>query len=139
MSWAYKVVNSPIGMLKLVASDKGLAAILWKNDNPRHVRLEDLVEEPLHPLLVRTDNELKDYFAGNRRTFSVPLDMRGHTFKSRYGRPCWASPLERHVLTATSRSSSEIAPPRELWERLTVAIRSPSSYPATESFERLAA
>jgi methylated-DNA-[protein]-cysteine S-methyltransferase len=81
MSLAYKVVNSPVGMLKLVASDKGLAAILWKNDNPRHVRLEDLVEEPLHPLLARTDNELKDYFAGNRRTFSVPLDMRGTHFQ----------------------------------------------------------
>jgi methylated-DNA-[protein]-cysteine S-methyltransferase len=81
MSLAYKVVNSPVGMLKLVASDKGLAAILWKNDNPRRVRREDLVEEPLHPLLVRTDNELKDYFAGNRRTFSVPLDMRGTHFQ----------------------------------------------------------
>lgn len=81
MTLAYKFIHSPVGMLKLVASEKGLMAILWENDNPRRVRLEKLVEEPLHPLLVRTEGELRDYFAGRRDTFSVPLDMRGTHFQ----------------------------------------------------------
>src|SRR5882762_10976044 len=81
MPMSYKLMNSPVCTLKLVASDKGLVAVLWENDNPRRVRLGDVVEESLHPVLVRTENELKEYFAGKRHTFSVPLDMRGTPFQ----------------------------------------------------------
>ena len=35
MSLAYKMIESPIGKLRLVASDKGLVAILWENDQPQ--------------------------------------------------------------------------------------------------------
>ena len=38
-SYVYKSISSPYGKLKLVASDKGLAAVLWENDDPRRVRL----------------------------------------------------------------------------------------------------
>ena len=81
MSLSYKYVTSPVGRLKLVASNRGLVAVLWENDSPRRVRLDDVVEEPLHPALMRTENELKEYFAGKRHTFSVPLDMRGTPFQ----------------------------------------------------------
>src|ERR1700757_701615 len=79
---SYTLVDSPIGVLRLVASEKGLVAILWKNDKPRRVRLGELVEEPSHPVLVRTEKELKEYFAGKRRVFSIPLDMRGTPFQN---------------------------------------------------------
>ena len=39
MSLAYKMMESPVGKLKLVASDKGLVAIPWENDSPSRVRL----------------------------------------------------------------------------------------------------
>jgi methylated-DNA-[protein]-cysteine S-methyltransferase len=81
MGLSYKLVSSLVGVLTLVASKKGLVAILWENDDPRRVSLGDLVEEPLHPLLVRAGNELKEYFAGERCTFSVPLEMRGTQFQ----------------------------------------------------------
>jgi methylated-DNA-[protein]-cysteine S-methyltransferase len=81
MNLSYKLVNSPVGVLKLVASEKGLVAILWENDDPRRVRLGDLVEEPRHPVLVRTEKELREYFARKRRTFSIPLEMRGTRFQ----------------------------------------------------------
>ena len=83
MSLSYKYVKSPVGQLKLVASEKGLVAILWENDDPRRVRLEDLFEEPLHPLLVQTEAEPNDYFAKKKDTFSIPLDMRGTPFQKR--------------------------------------------------------
>ena len=51
MSLAYKMIESPVGKLKLVASDKGLVAILWENDKPRRVRLSELVEDKQHPVL----------------------------------------------------------------------------------------
>jgi methylated-DNA-[protein]-cysteine S-methyltransferase len=81
MSLAYKMIESPVGKLKLVASDKGLMAILWEKDKPRRVPLNDLVEREQHPVLVETERQLREYFAGKRKTFSVDLDMRGTRFQ----------------------------------------------------------
>lgn len=81
MSLSYKFVDSPIGKLKLVASDQGLVAILWEKDNPRRVRLEELIENAKHPILVQTEKQLNEYFAGKRKAFAVPLDMRGTPFQ----------------------------------------------------------
>lgn len=80
---SFKVVPSPIGKLKLVASDSGLVAILWENDNPRRVRLSVLVERTDHPTLLRAEKELEEYFAGVRDSFTIPLDMRGTEFQKR--------------------------------------------------------
>jgi methylated-DNA-[protein]-cysteine S-methyltransferase len=74
-------MESPVGNLKLVASDEGLVAILWENDSPRRVRLSELVANDQHPVLVETERQLREYFAGKRKTFSVALDMRGTRFQ----------------------------------------------------------
>ena len=42
MSYAYKIVNSPVGKLKLVAKGTGLVAILWENERPNRVRLGEM-------------------------------------------------------------------------------------------------
>src|SRR5205807_8330044 len=34
-TYSYKTMKSPVGRLKLVASERGLAAILWENDDPK--------------------------------------------------------------------------------------------------------
>jgi methylated-DNA-[protein]-cysteine S-methyltransferase len=89
MSLVYKTIDSPVGELKLVASDKGLVAILWENDSPRRVRLSELVTNEKHPVLVETERQLDEYFAGKRKAFSVPLDMRG----TRFQQDVWAALL----------------------------------------------
>lgn len=81
MSLAYKKINSPVGKLTLVASDKGLVAVLWENDKPTRVRLAELVEKGSDWVLLEAERQLKEYFAGKRRSFSVPLDMRGTRFQ----------------------------------------------------------
>jgi methylated-DNA-[protein]-cysteine S-methyltransferase len=81
MSLACKIIESPVGQLKLVASDKGLVAILWENDSPRRVRLSELVANEQQPVLVETERQLGEYFAGKRKTFSIALDMRGTRFQ----------------------------------------------------------
>jgi methylated-DNA-[protein]-cysteine S-methyltransferase len=81
MSLAYKVMESPVGKLKLVASDKGLVAILWEKDSPRRVRLSETVANEQHPILVKAERQLGEYFAGKRKAFSVALDMRGTPFQ----------------------------------------------------------
>jgi methylated-DNA-[protein]-cysteine S-methyltransferase len=81
MSLSYKFLESPIGNLKLVASKHGLVAILWEKDRPRRVVLNDLVENTEQPILKQTEAELREYFAGKRTVFTVPLDMRGTPFQ----------------------------------------------------------
>jgi methylated-DNA-[protein]-cysteine S-methyltransferase len=89
MSLAFKNMNSPVGKLKLVASDKGMVAILWENDKPSRVRLGELVEDRTHPILTDAEQQLEEYFAGKRKTFSVALDMRGTSFQ----KSVWAALL----------------------------------------------
>lgn len=81
MSLSYKVMDSPVGKLKLVASEKGLVAILWENDKPTRVRLGEMVEDSSQRVLVQTELQLKEYFAGERQAFDLPLDMRGTQFQ----------------------------------------------------------
>jgi methylated-DNA-[protein]-cysteine S-methyltransferase len=66
-----KIIPSPIGKLKLVGSDKGLAAVLWKNDNPRRIRVRAEVEDHDHPVLLKTERQLGEYFEGKRESFSL--------------------------------------------------------------------
>jgi methylated-DNA-[protein]-cysteine S-methyltransferase len=46
MTYYTKKTNTPVGELTLVASERGLAAILWEDDDPRRVRLEPKWEDP---------------------------------------------------------------------------------------------
>jgi methylated-DNA-[protein]-cysteine S-methyltransferase len=77
----YKVVDSPVGKLTLVASHEGLAAILWEHDNPRRVRLNIEAEDNEHPVLVEAERQLGEYFAGQRKQFALTLDLAGTPFQ----------------------------------------------------------
>jgi methylated-DNA-[protein]-cysteine S-methyltransferase len=81
MAYAYKYMDSPVGQLTLIGSDKGLAAILWENDDPGRVRATADIKNDTHPVLLETEQQLKEYFEGKRRTFSVALDPIGTAFQ----------------------------------------------------------
>jgi methylated-DNA-[protein]-cysteine S-methyltransferase len=101
--YSYKTIESPVGELKLVASDKGLAAILWKHDDPDRVRLSPLVEDTDNPILLETERQLSAYFAGQRKTFTLPLDFKGTAFQRRV----WEALLT--IPFGETRSYGEIA------------------------------
>jgi methylated-DNA-[protein]-cysteine S-methyltransferase len=102
-SYVYKTMESPIGELTLVASDAGLAAILWENDNPHRVRLNIVAENDSHPVLVETERQLGEYFAGKRTRFALPLDFSGTEFQ----RTVWRALLT--IPFGETRSYSQIA------------------------------
>jgi methylated-DNA-[protein]-cysteine S-methyltransferase len=77
----YKMMDSPLGRLTLVATDEGLAGILWENDRPRRVRLNIEGEDTRHPVLVETERQLEEYFAGQRKAFALKLDLAGTAFQ----------------------------------------------------------
>lgn len=81
MSYFSKTMPSPVGELTLLASDQGLAAILWENDDPKRVRLEPREERADHPVLVEAERQLSEYFAGKRDQFTLPLDFHGTDFQ----------------------------------------------------------
>ena len=76
----FDIVESPIGELLVAASDQGVASIWFDPDpaddldrlarigGPRVLRSPRSVD--------RVRGELEEYFAGTRRAFDVPLDLR---------------------------------------------------------------
>ena len=84
-----KTMASPVGALKLIASDAGLSAVLWENDDPKRVRVGELIDAPEYPVLIQAERELRAYFAGERTSFSVPLDASGTAFQKK----AWAALL----------------------------------------------
>jgi methylated-DNA-[protein]-cysteine S-methyltransferase len=81
MTYVYTIMPSPVGELKLIAGDKGLAGVLWENDKISRVpHLQSAVEDKSCPLLVRAGRQLQEYFAGTRKTFDLPLDFVGADF-----------------------------------------------------------
>jgi methylated-DNA-[protein]-cysteine S-methyltransferase len=75
-------LESPIGVLTLVASDVGLAHVLFEDQQPADVGLpDDLPEVGDDPTLEAAAEQLREYFAGDRREFDVPLDLHGTDFQ----------------------------------------------------------
>ena len=81
MGFEYKWMDSPVGKLRLVASDKGLVAVFFFTSKRQSALEKDLTLNNTNPFLVATERELNEYFAGERHDFSVPLDMRGTDFQ----------------------------------------------------------
>lgn len=73
---------SPVGALSLAATDHALIALVWRRTS-HATAFEGSIESPAHPLLVETARQLREYFAGSRRAFDVPLEFRGTDFQRR--------------------------------------------------------
>ena len=95
-------IETPLGALILVATARGLAAVLF--DAQKHHPGEiDAPEDPTHPHLALAARELKAYFAGRGKRFSVPLDPQGTPFQQ----SVWQALLE--IESGQLRSYGEIA------------------------------
>lgn len=81
MDYFFKNINTPVGKLKLVASDKGLVAILWENDKPHRVKLKKLIESLDHSVLLEVEKQLSEYFSRQRKSFDIILDLHGTEFQ----------------------------------------------------------
>lgn len=101
--YVFKTLPSPLGNLRLVGSDKGLAAILWEKDDPKRVPLRIIGEDPNHPVLIEAAKQLNEYFSGERSSFSLPLDFHGTPFQ----KDVWTALL--NVPFGQTRSYAQIA------------------------------
>lgn len=78
-----KIIDSAVGKLTLIATDKGLAAILWEDDKPGRVRLSPVSDDENHPVLQETEKQLNEYLERKRKKFSVKLNPKGTDFQKK--------------------------------------------------------
>ena len=81
MTLFYKKIKSPVGELKLVASSNALVAVLWESERRNRVKLDTPKLAPEHPILLETERQLSEYFAGKRTQFDLPLEPDGSEFQ----------------------------------------------------------
>lgn len=67
-------MESPIGVLTLVADDDGLTAVHFEDEHKRAIPKE-LPVDPDHPVLAAALIQLAEYFAGEREEFDLPLHL----------------------------------------------------------------
>ena len=86
-----RTIETPIGLLTLQADEAAVTAIRFGADGAQDAS----------PLLDAAEAQLREYFAGTRRTFDLPLAPRGTAFQQRVwaarwdwslpSRSCWPS------------------------------------------------
>jgi len=71
-----------VGKLTLIATDVGLRAVLWPDDDPGRVKVASpFAVSSDHPILMNAIVQLQEYFTGDRTEFDLPLDLRGTEFQ----------------------------------------------------------
>lgn len=91
---AYDRLDSPVGPLYLVASDRGLCAVSFGGDEAGVVAWSRAagLEPARDPVALRPyAHQLREYFSGERHAFDLPVDLST------------ATPFTRRVLEATAR------------------------------------
>ncbi len=78
---AYRVVDSPVGELLLVATEQGLVRVAYASEG--HDTVLQTLADKISPRILRAPGrlddatrELEEYFGGRRRSFDLPLDWR---------------------------------------------------------------
>lgn len=69
-------IQTSVGRLWLTADDDYLLSVGW-----RRPRLTGMTEAPYQPVLLKTIQQLNEYFAGDRERFDLPLAPRGSEFQ----------------------------------------------------------
>jgi methylated-DNA-[protein]-cysteine S-methyltransferase len=83
----YRLVDSPVGTLLVAATRVGLARVAFESED--HDAVLELLSRAIGPRVLRNGQaldeiarELDEYFAGRRRAFDVPVDLRlAHGFR----------------------------------------------------------
>ncbi len=81
-TYYYKSMSSPVGRITLVADDTALISLTWGDDfqkSDENFYQQD--KKGQHPILVKAQDQLKEYFAGKRKFFDLPLDTQGTDFQ----------------------------------------------------------
>ncbi|MBS5322140.1 MAG: methylated-DNA--[protein]-cysteine S-methyltransferase [Lachnospiraceae bacterium] len=91
------VYKSPVGELLIVCTETALLSLGARKEQ------ESAEDKENNPVIQQTIKELEEYFAGSRKVFTVPLDLRGTEFQKKV----WEA--LREIPYGETRSYKEIA------------------------------
>jgi O-6-methylguanine DNA methyltransferase len=98
----YSQIDSPIGPLNLGVSEEGLVALEFERGK-FPPKMKNITWEKSGERTKPIARELAQYFAGKRREFTFPLDLRGTPFQLQ----CWRALLA--IPYGETRSYADIA------------------------------
>jgi methylated-DNA-[protein]-cysteine S-methyltransferase len=80
--YTYKKMNSPIGPLFILCDDKSLVSILFEEKELfGKYHSETIDEDSDHAMCAMVEEQLTEYFNGERMEFSIPMNMYGTPFQ----------------------------------------------------------
>jgi methylated-DNA-[protein]-cysteine S-methyltransferase len=83
-NYIIKIMDSPVGRLTLVANQKRtLTAIRWDKEDTNREKPENIAEDEHDPVLLKAEQQLREYFEGQRQIFSLDLDFDGTEFQKK--------------------------------------------------------
>jgi methylated-DNA-[protein]-cysteine S-methyltransferase len=110
----YSRMKSPVGSLLLGMSGSSLVVLAFDRNLPERVAGREVTWQESLDATKGARRQLEEYFAGKRREFTIPLDLRGTDFQKQ----CWDELLR--IPYGETRSYAEIAK----------AVRRPNAYRA---------
>lgn len=95
MKTHYRKIETPVGVLYLASDGERLRVVIWAEGWKRiRPRLGELSTEPC-PIVAETERQLREYFAGKRSEFDLPLRLDGTEFQRKVWRALAAIPYGR--------------------------------------------
>jgi methylated-DNA-[protein]-cysteine S-methyltransferase len=81
MTRAYRYVDSPAGLILIVATEEAVCGLYFAGPQRKREIVPDAIPDDGRPLLEACARELGEYFAGTRRVFDVPVTLEGTPFQ----------------------------------------------------------
>src|SRR5580704_17520578 len=78
--------ESPVGTLLLAADAHALSGLYFKGQTHFPAASRQWTPNPRHPILQKAARQLKEYFAGERTRFSLPLRAASPDFQKKVWR-----------------------------------------------------
>jgi methylated-DNA-[protein]-cysteine S-methyltransferase len=101
-------ITSPVGPLTLVANNNALVAIIWDSIKKTHEQQQKLPSYEIcttqHPILIQTENELKEYFNKERTIFTIPIEF---IYGTEFQKNIWST-LQTSIPYGTTCSYKDI-------------------------------
>jgi methylated-DNA-[protein]-cysteine S-methyltransferase len=99
----YSRMDSPVGPLLLGMAGSDLAVLAFGHNLPGKIGGRAVSWQESMEATTAARQELEEYFAGERRTFTIPLDLRGTDFQKQ----CWHQLLR--IPYGKTRSYAQVA------------------------------
>jgi len=82
IGFSRRTYRAPFGVITVVGSDLGIRFVMFSNDaHPKPLEQLHISDTEIHDSVNEAITQLEEYFVGSRRSFKLPLDLRGTEFQ----------------------------------------------------------